>query len=75
MPIAPKKVAVGAHTRGQTQPLSEAASMDIFKNPDEVIQEVEQEESRREYKTDLEDELDESPEDQQPDKDLDDGED
>jgi hypothetical protein len=49
--------------------------MDIFKNPDEVIQEVDQEEKRREDQTDVEDELDKSPEDQQPDKDLDEGED
>lgn len=38
--------------------------MDIFKNPDDVIQEVEQEEERREDKVDVEHELDESPEDQ-----------
>jgi len=55
--------------------LSEAASMDIFKNPDEVIKEVEDDEGRREREIDTKRELDESPEDQQPDKDLDDGED
>jgi hypothetical protein len=49
--------------------------MDIFKNPDEVIKEVEDDEARREDKTDVEHERDESPEDQKPDKDLDDGED
>ena len=49
--------------------------MDIFKNPDEVIQEVEQGEERREQETDTKHELDESPEVQQPDPDLDDGED
>jgi hypothetical protein len=49
--------------------------MDIFKNPDEVIQEVEDKEARRERETDVKDELNESPEDQQPDKDLDDGDD
>jgi hypothetical protein len=42
--------------------------MDIFRNPDEVIQEVEQEEKRREDDTDVKDELDESPEDE--DKDI-----
>ena len=36
--------------------------MDVFKNPDEVIQEVEQEEKRREDQTDLKDEIDKSPE-------------
>ena len=49
--------------------------MDIFKNPDEVIQEVEGKEARRERETDVKHELDESPEAQQPDKDVDDGED
>jgi hypothetical protein len=38
--------------------------MDIFKNPDEVIKEVEDDEARREQGTDIEDELDESPEDE-----------
>jgi hypothetical protein len=38
--------------------------MDIFRNPDEVIEEVEQEAKRREDQTDVEDELDKSPEDQ-----------
>jgi hypothetical protein len=59
----------------ETPSTSEAASMDIFKNPDEVIQEVEDKEARRERETDVKHELDESPEAQQPDKDLDDGED
>jgi hypothetical protein len=72
--LAPK-VAVGVHTRDETPKLSEAASMDIFKNPDEVIKEVEDDEGRRERDIDTKRELDESPEDQQPDKDLDDGED
>ena len=36
--------------------------MDVFKNPDEVIQEVEQEEVRRERATDVKDEMHESPE-------------
>ena len=49
--------------------------MDIFKNPDEVIKEVEDDEGRREDKTDVEHERDESPEVQQPDPDLDEGED
>jgi hypothetical protein len=49
--------------------------MDIFKNPDEVIKEVEGDEGRREREIDTKRELHESPEDQQPDKDLDDGED
>jgi hypothetical protein len=49
--------------------------MDIFKNPDEVIQEVDDKEAHRERETDVKHELDESPEDQEPDKDLDDGED
>ena len=43
--------------------------MDVFKNPDEVIQEVEQEEVRRERDTDVKDEIDESPEDQGTDSD------
>jgi hypothetical protein len=49
--------------------------MDIFKNPDEVIKEVEDDEGRREKEIDIKPELDESPEIQQPPKDLDDGED
>jgi hypothetical protein len=49
--------------------------MDVFKNPDEVIKEVEDDEGRREREIDTKRELDESPEDQQPDKDLDDAED
>ena len=36
--------------------------MDVFKNPDEVIQEVEDKEARRERETDVHDEMDESPE-------------
>jgi hypothetical protein len=43
--------------------------MDIFRNPDEVIEEVEQEAKRREDQTDVEDELDKSPEDQEEDAD------
>ena len=47
--------------------------MDIFKNPDEVIKEVEEDEGRREEDIDMKRDLDESPEDQ--DADSDDGED
>jgi hypothetical protein len=43
--------------------------MDIFRNPDEVIEEVEQEAKRREDQTDVEDELDKSPEDHDEDAD------
>jgi hypothetical protein len=46
--------------------------MDVYKNPDEVIQEVEDKEARREWETDVKREIDESPEDQ--DTDSDDGE-
>jgi len=47
--------------------------MDIFKNPDEVIQEVEDKEAGREREIDVKHELDDSPDDE--DADSDDGED
>ena len=47
--------------------------MDVYKNPDEVIQEVEDKEARREWETDIKHELDESPESE--DSDSDDAED
>ncbi len=37
--------------------------MDVYKNPDEVIQEVEDKEARREREIDVKHELDDSPED------------
>ena len=47
--------------------------MDVFKNPDEVIQEVEDKEARRERETDVKRDADESPE--APNEDSEDGED
>ncbi|HYM52628.1 MAG TPA: hypothetical protein VEW45_03980 [Candidatus Dormibacteraeota bacterium] len=38
--------------------------MDVFRNPDEVIKEVEDNEERREVDQDVTQELDESPEDE-----------
>jgi hypothetical protein len=38
--------------------------MDVFRNPDEVIKEVEDNEERREEDQDVKHELDESPEDE-----------
>ena len=45
--------------------------MDVYKNPDEVIQEVENKEARREWETDIKQEIDESPEDDETDSDND----
>jgi len=50
-------------TIGTTGSLTEATRVDIFKNPDDVIQEVEDNEARRERETDVKQDLDESPED------------
>ena len=43
--------------------------MDVYKNPDEVIKEVEDDEGRREKEIDIKRERDESPELQDPDPD------